>query len=445
MKDDKKSIVNEALVEYKEILEAAGQIAKNKLAADLPEKFENLLKEELLEKKKSKKELVSSNEVDDKEIIKEENDKAVMKNKEKETKNVVNEDVNNVPFTSDAKTVAEEFDVTGLGDGSENGEEYLTLDEIERELDSYDIPSNDGEENTETAGEETAEHEFGGEEFGVDDEPADEAGDVKAQLLDLKLKLDGLINSLGGEEESGEEPFAAEEEPENEFGSEENEPIDENDFPSDEEINAVLNGNNDEIEESHGVAYPTRRNATGRHTPNNDYLSTPELDQQPYLSENKKLNGLIKENKSLTKKVNDLAKNKKETDVLVEKYKVVLNKYRTQLNEMAIFNTNLAHVNNLLVNEEFALSQTDKVNIINGFKSVKTINESEEKYKSLINDFKNNKTNIVESIESKVVDSIQPSSMSIVEKTVYSNDSHMNKIKRIIEKVEHRDKKIIKN
>lgn len=445
MKDDKKSIVNEALVEYKEILEAAGQIAKNKLAADLPEKFENLLKEELLEKKKSKKELVSSNEVDDKEIIKEENDKAVMKNKEKETKNVVNEDVNNVPFTSDAKTVAEEFDVTGLGDGSENGEEYLTLDEIERELDSYDIPSNDGEENTETAGEETAEHEFGGEEFGVNDEPADEAGDVKAQLLDLKLKLDGLINSLGGEEESGEEPFAAEEEPENEFGSEENEPIDENDFPSDEEINAVLNGNNDEIEESHGVAYPTRRNATGRHTPNNDYLSTPELDQQPYLSENKKLNGLIKENKSLTKKVNDLAKNKKETDVLVEKYKVVLNKYRTQLNEMAIFNTNLAHVNNLLVNEEFALSQTDKVNIINGFKSVKTINESEEKYKSLINDFKNNKTNIVESIESKVVDSIQPSSMSIVEKTVYSNDSHMNKIKRIIEKVEHRDKKIIKN
>jgi len=445
MKDDKKSIVNEALVEYKEILEAAGQIAKNKLAADLPEKFENLLKEELLEKKKSKKELVSSNEVDDKEIIKEENDKAVMKNKEKETKNVVNEGVNNVPFTSDAKTVAEEFDVTGLGDGSENGEEYLTLDEIERELDSYDIPSNDGEENTETAGEETAEHEFGGEEFGVEDEPADEAGDVKAQLLDLKLKLDGLINSLGGEEESGEEPFAAEEEPENEFGSEENEPIDENDFPSDEEIDAVLNGNNDEIEESHGVAYPTRRNATGRHTPNNDYLSTPELDQQPYLSENKKLNGLIKENKSLTKKVNDLAKNKKETDVLVEKYKVVLNKYRTQLNEMAIFNTNLAHVNNLLVNEEFALSQTDKVNIINGFKSVKTINESEEKYKSLINDFKSNKTNIVESIESKVVDSIQPSSMSIVEKTVYSNDSHMNKIKRIIEKVEHRDKKIIKN
>ena len=129
---------------------------------------------------------------------------------------------------------------------------------------------------------------------------------------------------------------------------------------------------------------------------------------------------------------------------MVEKYKVVLTKYRTQLNEMAVFNTNLAHVNNLLVNEDFALTQTDKVNIINGFKTVKNINESEQKYKSLINEFKNNKKTIVESIENKVVDSIQPSSSSIVEKTVYSNDSHMNKIRRIIEKVEHRDKKIIK-
>lgn len=437
MKEEKKSIINEALVEYKEILEAASLIAKNKLATDFPEKYENLLKEEL-EKKKSKKEVGKTSEIDDTKIINEENDKTVMNNKEKETKQVVKEGVNNVPFTPDAKTVAEEFDVTGLGDGSENDEEYLSLDEIERELGNFELPNNS--DDTETSGEEENEpvDDFSGEE----NEPEeDEEGDVKSQLLDLKLKLDSLINTLGGSEESDEVSLDGEEEPEEVVVD--NEPIDEIDYPSDEEIDAILNNSNDdEIEESHGVAYPVRRNSTGRHTPNNDYLSTPELDQKPYIAESKKVNGLMKENKTLTKKVNDLMKSKKETDALVEKYKVVLGKYRTQINEMLIFNTNLSYVNNLLVNEEFALSQSDKINIINGFKSVKTINESEEKYNSLITDLKNNKR-IVESVENKVNDSIQPSSISIVEKTVYSNDSHINNMKRIIEKVEKRDKKTI--
>ena len=305
MKDEKKSIMNEALIDYKEIMEAASQSAKNKLAADLPEKFNNLLKEEILDKKKSKKESVNTDNVDGEKINEKQNDKPVMKNKEKE---VVKENVN-VPFTANAKNVAEEFDVTGQ-EGSENNDEYLTLDEIERELDGFDA-AGAGEESFETPDEEEAEHEFGGEEFGGENELEPEAGegDVKAQLLDLKLKLDALIDTLGGEE-NGEESFETpEEEPvEDNFDSEE---LDENDFPSDDEINSVLNGSDDEIEESHGVAYPQRRNATGRHTPNNDYLSTPELDQQPYLRENKKINGLIKDNKSLTKKVNELAKNKK--------------------------------------------------------------------------------------------------------------------------------------
>lgn len=438
MKEEKKSIINEALVDYKEILEAASQIAKTKLATDFPEKYENLLKEEI-EKKKSKKELDETNKLDDTKIINEENDKTVMNNKEKETKQVVKEGVNNVPFTPDAKTVAEEFDVTGLGDGSENDEEYLSLDEIERELENFELPS-DSTDDVETGGEENEPIDnFGGEE----NEPEeDEEADIKSQLLDLKLKLDSLINTLGGsDEESDEVSLDGEEEPEEVVVD--NEPIDENDYPSDDEIDAILNnGNEDEIEESHGVAYPVRRNSTGRHTPNNDYLSTPELDQKPYIAESKKINGLMKENKTLTKKVNELSKSKKETDALVEKYKVVLGKYRTQINEMLIFNTNLSYVNNLLVNEEFALTQADKINIINGFKSVKTINESEEKYNSLITDLKNNKR-IVESVENKVNDSIQPSSMSIVEKTVYSNDSHIGKMKRIIEKVEQRDKKTI--
>jgi hypothetical protein len=49
----------------------------------------------------------------------------------------------------------------------------------------------------------------------------------------------------------------------------------------------------------------------------------------------------------LTKKVNEDKKFQKQATTLVESYKSALEKYRNQLKEMAIFNTNLAHVNNL--------------------------------------------------------------------------------------------------
>jgi hypothetical protein len=110
---------------------------------------------------------------------------------------------------------------------------------------------------------------------------------------------------------------------------------------------------------------------------------------------------------------------------------------------MAIFNTNLSHVNNLLVNEEFALTQNDKINIISGFKTVKSINESQEKYKSFVGDFNTTKKTIVESIENKVADSIQPSSTLIVEKTIYSNKSNsgLDRMKKVIETIERKNNK----
>ena len=47
MKDEKKSIIKEALVDYETIQQAAEANAKKRLADEFPEKFNNLLKEEL--------------------------------------------------------------------------------------------------------------------------------------------------------------------------------------------------------------------------------------------------------------------------------------------------------------------------------------------------------------------------------------------------------------
>ena len=47
MKDEKKSIVKEALADYKDIQQAADANAKKRLADEFPKEFSNILKEEL--------------------------------------------------------------------------------------------------------------------------------------------------------------------------------------------------------------------------------------------------------------------------------------------------------------------------------------------------------------------------------------------------------------
>jgi len=114
---------------------------------------------------------------------------------------------------------------------------------------------------------------------------------------------------------------------------------------------------------------------------------------------------------------------------------------------MATFNTNLAHVNNLLVNESLALTQEDKIKIINEFKKVDTIAESQKKYKAFLTEMKETKPTLTESVD-KVSASIAPSSKQSLDKakeiTAYTDDAHINKIKRLIEYAENRgSKKII--
>ena len=54
MKDEKKSIVKEALADYKDIQQAADANAKKRLADEFPKEFNNILKEELNKNKPAK-------------------------------------------------------------------------------------------------------------------------------------------------------------------------------------------------------------------------------------------------------------------------------------------------------------------------------------------------------------------------------------------------------
>ena len=154
----------------------------------------------------------------------------------------------------------------------------------------------------------------------------------------------------------------------------------------------------------------------------------------------KRVTSLIEENKKLTKEINVARKSFGKAENLVETYKNHLEKYRTQLKEMAIFNTNLANVNNLLVNEELALTADDKVNIINKFKLVNSLEESDNVYGQILTEMKEGKKTLSENVEEKMNTTVGESSKQkideAIERTAYQNNEHINKIKNLMNYVD---------
>jgi hypothetical protein len=555
MKDEKKSILKEALVEYNEIMQAADANAKKKLAEEFPEKFGNLLKEELQKNKnKSVKEsykkiddVQESNELDKSESKKE----SVMKKETKETKKVANEQAGEgKPFDEKAKgleTVKEEREKEFMGDlepetpnkakdaemekgnafkdkihGPTSGKpmsnitEEFDITELDGDNVGSAIESADAEDEFLTMEEleaEIAQMEDLGEELNTVDE---NESDPFTELVNMRNKLDEMIKNLNvGEQKSagGKQNFPARNamgndgghagittdlidehhldkkedkisfvasslenmddatvdkiyrSVENEMGISEQQKhggrqsipgresggptsamIDEESPITDADVEAVLGSSlsEEEVDETldHTITHSNARQA-GAHNHTN-YGKESRLRYAMREGE-QNVKSLIEENKKLTKKLNEGKKYKESVSTLVESYKTALEKYRNQLKEMAIFNTNLAHVNNLLVNEELALTQEDKIKIINEFKNVNTITESQSKYKTFLTEMKESKKTLTESISGKAAASIAPSSKQkldeVVEKTAYENDEHINKMKRLIEYVEKRGKK----
>ena len=560
MKDDKnKSILKEAILNSKEIMNAADVNAKKKLAEEFPDKFNNLLKKELTNKKtkgyNKVEETVETETTLENNINLKENESVMKKNTKKTEK--INE--TELPIQIEEFDITE-LDISNVGTALENAEEddeIITLDEIENEisnmedlegelnelfgdnlsskikqLDPSDVngiqtlfnkafqniltnpnmgiigriakstPPEDklailnqyaennggtlrtsgnkltyapqavkdasttfaakgrhrlGEEeevenneieNDEVENNEIENDEIENSEIDVNDEKLDNDSDDAAlnDLVGLREKLDQIIKSLGDDEEI-EIGNDDDENLEVDLGAIEQE-IDEmykENAITDDDVDQFM-GSDEELDEIHGVDYAKRRNMASRgHNPNPKNLSKIEKDQSPenFQESRKKIVRLIEENKKITKQLNDGKKFKKSVNELVEGYKNALQKYKNQLKEMAIFNTNLANVNNLFINEDLALTQEDKITIINEFKKIDTIANSQKKYQSFLTEMKDTKKKTIsESIENKVSTSIQPSSKQkldeVIEKTAYASNDHLKRVREIIKYVEKR-------
>jgi len=194
------------------------------------------------------------------------------------------------------------------------------------------------------------------------------------------------------------------------------------------------------VDETHGVGLSVNKLVSGTETPRVDHKEYAKnkvrlaLQKEGVEKLQTRVNKLVNENFTLVKSANKAKSMVKEMTKINESYREAIDKYRKQLNEMALVSTNIANVNNILVNESLALSFDEKKGMINEFKKVKTVEDSENTYKKIIKEFTEAKKTIKESVESKINSAIETSASEEVKAGVEGNtiNEHVDKIKKLI-------------
>jgi len=356
--ENDKNLLKEALAEYNAIKEEAIKIAKNRLADSMPDVIEKFLKEEL-EKSMTEEGVISTEDtmIDDQES-------SVM-----ETMKDVD------------KPVSEDEDMESMENTDDDDE--LTAEAIEealREIENMDIEDTDLDEHNISF-----EVDFDDENLELSNIKSDEK---EFDNITLDLNDSDVSDDMGDDSE-----FSDDDELEivddEDMGSDDNLDMTDDSDISDDMGDIDIDSLDDEEDMEESLSHTiTHDNAKGAGSHNHvNYEKAKRL--RPAMKESamkKDIDKLIKENQEL-KSIN--------TD-----FKDALKKYKTQLYEMAVFNANLSHVNNLFV--EHSTTVDEKKDILGKFKSVSTIEESKNTYKEFVktlNESKKSKKTIEEIVE----------------------------------------------
>ena len=116
-----------------------------------------------------------------------------------------------------------------------------------------------------------------------------------------------------------------------------------------------------------------------------------------------------------------------------EEYRKALNVFREKLNEVAVFNSNLAYATRLFT--EHSTSKQEKINILRRFDEVETIKESKNLYNAIKNELTNSNKNVVtESMEKIEKTHSSGSAQNLIESKTYENPQFM-RMKDIMQKI----------
>jgi hypothetical protein len=133
----------------------------------------------------------------------------------------------------------------------------------------------------------------------------------------------------------------------------------------------------------------------------------------------------------------DEQKNLEQIQILREKneeYRKALNVFRDKLNEVAVFNSNLAYATRLFT--EHSTSKQEKINILRRFDGVESLKESKNLYRTIKSELTStNKTSITESIGEKIERTPSSGSAStLIESKTYENPQFL-RMKDIMSKI----------
>jgi hypothetical protein len=115
-----------------------------------------------------------------------------------------------------------------------------------------------------------------------------------------------------------------------------------------------------------------------------------------------------------------------------QEYKKALGMFKEKINEVAVFNANLAYATKLFT--ENTTTKKEKINIIRRFDDVTTLKESKSLYLNINKEYKSKGTIVSESVTAKISKSPSRGSSKLLESKTYENPQ-ISRMKEIMHKL----------
>ncbi len=395
-----KSILEQALLQVQTLEEAVKANAKGILASTMKQELNELLKEEEEEEVKPEEETSEEEGSEDETSEPEKEEKDVAEQPEDEDDSEEESDDEEEP--ADDEDLSKDVDSMDSGDelSMDTDSDSDTMDdELPMGDDDSSIDSDDDVMDLTSASDEEVLKVFKAMK------PEDGVV-VKKDGDDLELELDGdeYIIKLDGEEDSMEETSMDEDETvdvdsDSEMGEETLYEIEldeeEDEEPKEEEAMEEKDGKEVEaMESARSFAFHKKGNGGTQFQAGSKGMNKNKL-------------GSINEEVSKLKKQND-------------EYKKALVLFKEKLNEVAVFNANLAYATRLFT--EHSTTKQEKLNILKRFDSVSTMNESKNLFKTIKSELVTKKP-VTESVVEKITTTPQTSSSKevLAESKAYEN------------------------
>jgi len=397
----RKSIIEEALLDAKSLEDALKANTKEMLSAHMSKEIESIVESSLREQGEETIKLDGielGGSADDEEDVELNLDDELTDDSEEEESEELEMDV--MDFPDDGEEMADvELDLdTDLDlDGGEGEELELDLEPMGMELgmgdDVLDMtmasddevvtvfkklgPDDEVEVVKDADGIHLTDNETGAEYY------------IKESLDEMMDEDDGVCEGCGMDEDEDEIVY------EIEMNDDESVITDEDDSMEEEEP----------MEEDHTLARTKGRQRKGGHR-----------NRQTSESRNTRKSVVRRKPKTDTVSETKIMKEYKELKSKNNEYKKALNVFKDKLNEVALFNTNLAYVNRLFT--EHSTTKKEKMEILKRFDNTDSVKESKSIYKVIKSEL-DRKAPISESVVNKVNKTVKSSKSDLNESTAY--------------------------